>query len=55
MSWLEDYSVFNLLKAQDVLAEGLALSDALIMVAFATALVAVGLYRFPRRDLPAPS
>ena len=53
--WLEDYSVFNLLKARNVLVDGLALSDALIMLGFAAAFVALAAYRFPRRDLPAPS
>ena len=55
MKWLEDYSIFNLLKSQDVLAGGLAMSDALIMLAFAAVFVGIALYRFPRRDLPAPS
>lgn len=55
MRWLEDYSMFNLLKAQDTLADGLALSDALIMLAFTGVLMALAWYRFPRRDLPAPS
>jgi ABC-2 type transport system permease protein len=55
MSWLEDYSMFNLLKAQDVLDTGLAASDALIMLAFSTVFVGLVLYLFPRRDIPAPS
>ncbi len=55
MKWLEDYSMFNLLKAQDILDGGLALSDALIMVGFSAFFVVVALYLFPRRDIPAPS
>jgi ABC-2 type transport system permease protein len=55
MGWLEDYSMFNLLKAQDVLADGIALSDALLMVSFALVFMGIAWYRFPRRDLPAPS
>lgn len=55
MGWLEDYSFFNLLKAQSVLADGIAISDVVILVGFAAAFVAVAWYRFPRRDLPAPS
>ena len=55
MRWLEDYSMFNLLKAQDILVSGLALSDALIMVGFSAVFVAIALYMFPRRDIPAPS
>jgi ABC-2 type transport system permease protein len=53
--WVKDYSIFNLLKAQDVLSDGIALSDALVMIAFSAVFVALAWYRFPRRDLPAPS
>ncbi len=52
---LEDWSVFNLLKAQSVLTDGAALSDVLVMLALIVILAAVAFYRFPRRDLPAPS
>jgi ABC-2 type transport system permease protein len=55
VKWLEDYSFFNLLKAQDVLNGGIAVSDALVMLVFAAVFVAIAWYRFPRRDLPAPS
>jgi ABC-2 type transport system permease protein len=55
MSWLQDYSMFNLLKARDILAGGIAVSDTLIMLGFAAFFVGLALYRFPRRDLPAPS
>jgi hypothetical protein len=55
MSWLEDYSMFHLLKARDVLDTGLAASDALIMLAFSAVFVGLVLYLFPRRDIPAPS
>jgi ABC-2 type transport system permease protein len=54
-SWLMDYSMFNLVKAQDVLTDGLAASDVALMVAFAVAFMAVVAYAFPRRDLPAPA
>jgi ABC-type transport system involved in multi-copper enzyme maturation permease subunit len=47
--------MFNLLKPQDIIASGLAPTDALILLAFAVICLAVALYRFPRRDLPAPS
>jgi ABC-2 type transport system permease protein len=53
--WLEEYSMFNLLKAQDVLAGGIALSDIAVMVAFSLVFVGLALYLFPRRDIPAPS
>lgn len=52
---LEEYSMFNLLKAQDILESGLAASDALIMLGFSVVFVGLALYAFPRRDLPAPS
>lgn len=55
VSWLEDYSMFNLLKARDILVEGMAVSDVVIMAGFAAAFVVLALYRFPRRDLPAPA
>ncbi len=54
-SWLQDYSMFNLLKAQDVLDRGIAPSDAILMVLFAALFIAIALYRFPRRDLAAPA
>jgi ABC-2 type transport system permease protein len=54
MRWLEDYSMFNLLKAQDIIADGLATTDALILLAFSAVCLVIALYRFPRRDLPAP-
>jgi ABC-2 type transport system permease protein len=55
MQWLQEYSFFNLLKAQDILLDGVAMSDVLILLGFSIVLVAVAMYRFPRRDLPAPS
>lgn len=55
MQWLEEYSFFNLLKAQDILADGLAISDVVILLGFSIVFMAVAMYRFPRRDLPAPS
>jgi ABC-type transport system involved in multi-copper enzyme maturation permease subunit len=52
---LQDYSMFNLVKAQQVLEAGPAASDLAIMLAFAAAFVALAVFRFPRRDLAAPS
>ncbi len=54
-SWLQDYSMFNLLKAQDVLQRGVAPGDITVMVLFAALFIAIAWYRFPRRDLPAPA
>jgi ABC-type transport system involved in multi-copper enzyme maturation permease subunit len=47
--------MFNLLKAQDVLTGGLALSGVVILLVFSAVFVAIAWRRFPRRDLPAPS
>jgi ABC-2 type transport system permease protein len=52
---LQDYSMFNLVKAQHVLEAGPAASDLAIMLAFAGGFVALAVFRFPRRDLAAPS
>ena len=52
---LEDWSMFNLLKAPQVLADGLAVSDILVLLAFIGLFAGVAFWRFPRRDLPAPS
>lgn len=53
-SWLQDWSMFNLLKAQDILRSGPAPADVAILLAFTAVFVAVAWWRFPRRDLPAP-
>lgn len=52
---LEDWSLFNLLKARQVLIDGAALGDALVMAGLIVLLLAIAFYRFPRRDLPAPA
>ncbi len=55
VGFLEDWSAFSLLEAQQVLAEGLAPGDVTVMLAFGALFMALAFYRFPRRDLPAPS
>ena len=55
VGFLEDWSMFHLLKAQQVLDEGVVLSDVGVLVAFIALFVGIAFYRFPRRDLPAPS
>ena len=55
MRWLHDYSMFNLLKARDVLNGGVAPSDLVVMALFAALFIGLAWYRFPRRDLPAPA
>jgi ABC-2 type transport system permease protein len=54
-SWLQDWSMFNLVKAQQVLTEGLVLSDVAVMIGFTLVFVGLAAYAFPRRDIPAPS
>jgi ABC-2 type transport system permease protein len=55
VGFLEDWSAFSLLESQQVLSEGVAATDVLIMLAFVVVLAGVAWYRFPRRDLPAPA
>ena len=55
VGFLEDWSMFSLLEAQKVLAEGVAAGDLAVMLAFIVLLAGVAFYRFPRRDLPAPA
>jgi len=55
VGFLEDWSMFSLLESQQVLAEGAAAGDIIVMLAFIAFFVGVAWYRFPRRDLPAPA
>jgi ABC-2 type transport system permease protein len=55
MRWLEDWSMFTLVKAKTVLESGIAASDVAIMLAFIAIFVTLTLYLFPRRDIAAPS
>ena len=50
MRWLQDYSMFNLLKARDILNGGVAPSDLIVMALFAAVFIGLAWYRFPRRD-----
>jgi ABC-2 type transport system permease protein len=54
-AWLQDWSMFNLVKAQQVLTEGVTLSDIAVTAGFAVLFMALTLVAFPRRDIPAPS
>jgi hypothetical protein len=47
--------MFNLVKAQQVLTQGLTPSDIAITAGFAVLFMALTLVAFPRRDIPAPS
>jgi len=55
VGFLEDWSVFSLLETQSVLADGAAASDVIVMLAFIVLFAGIAFYRFPKRDLPAPS
>jgi ABC-2 type transport system permease protein len=55
VAWLQDWSMFNLVKAQDVLESGIAASDLAILVVFIALWVAVAAILFPRRDIAAPT
>ena len=55
VGFLEDWSMFNLLKAQQVLDEGVALGDVVVLLGFIVLFAAIAFYRFPKRDLPAPA
>lgn len=55
VAWLQDYSLFNLVKATDVLTRGIALSDMAILLAVSVIPVVFALVVFPRRDIAAPS
>jgi ABC-2 type transport system permease protein len=55
MAWLEDWSMFTLVKANTVLESGIAASDLVILLVFAGVFVALTVYLFPRRDIAAPT
>ncbi len=52
---LGDWSMFNLLKARQILEDGPQPVDVVVLVLFTLSFLAIAFYRFPRRDLPAPS
>jgi len=54
-SWLRDWSMFHLVKAQKVLDGGVAFSDVAVLAAIGAAAVVYALVVFPKRDLAAPS
>ena len=54
-AFLEDWSLFALLRAQDILQDGLVVSESLVMLGLTVVLMGLTLVRFPGRDLPAPS
>jgi hypothetical protein len=53
--WLQPYSIFYYLKADETLATGLQLFDVGLLAAIAVAFIAFALAVFPRRDLAAPA
>jgi ABC-2 type transport system permease protein len=54
-AWIQRYSVFDLVRAKQVLEEGLILGHIAILALVAVAGVAYALVVFPKRDLAAPS
>jgi len=55
VKWMEDFSMFDLLNARTAIRDGVGLGDIVVMLAFTALFAGVAWYRFPRRDLPAPS
>ncbi len=53
--WLQPYSIFYYLKADDTLQSGLQPFDVGLLAVIAAALIAYALVVFPRRDLGAPA
>jgi putative exporter of polyketide antibiotics len=53
--WVQPYSIFYYLKADETLESGLQPFDAALLSAIAVALIAYALVVFPRRDLGAPA
>ncbi len=53
--WLQAYSLFHYLKADEILTTGLPLLDVVILLVVIVAAVAYALVVFPRRDLAAPA
>jgi ABC-type transport system involved in multi-copper enzyme maturation permease subunit len=54
-AWLEEWSMFHLVKAQAVLSGSVPVADMAVLLAFIAACVAFALWHFPRRDIAAPS
>lgn len=54
-SWLRDWSMFHLVKAQPVLEGKVAISDLAVLLLIGVIGVAYAWVAFPRRDLAAPS
>ena len=53
--WLQAYSIFHYLNADDTLESGLQLFDVALLSAIAIACIGYALIVFPRRDLAAPA
>ena len=54
-AWLQDWSMFNLVKAQHRADHGPRPERRRVMLVFTVVFVALAAYAFPRRDIPAPS
>jgi ABC-type transport system involved in multi-copper enzyme maturation permease subunit len=55
VSWLRDWSMFHLVKAQAVLEGNVAISDLAVLAVIGVVAVVYAWIVFPRRDLAAPS
>jgi ABC-2 type transport system permease protein len=55
VAWLQDWTMFALVKAKTVLESGIAASDVAILVAFIAFFVALTVVLYPRRDIAAPA
>jgi len=55
VAWLQDWTMFALVKARTVLDSGIAASDVAILLAFIAVFVGLTVYLFPRRDIAAPT
>jgi ABC-2 type transport system permease protein len=54
-AWLRDWTMFHLVKAKDVLAGQVALTDIALLLVIGGIAVGYALWAFPRRDIAAPS
>jgi ABC-2 type transport system permease protein len=53
--WIQGYSMFNLVRAKQILEKGLILENVLVLAAIAAVAIVYAWIAFPRRDLAAPS
>ena len=54
-AFLQPYSPFHYLRPMQIMGGRAAPTDLLVLAAIGVAAIAFGLWRFPRRDLAAPT